>query len=241
MKHEEKIAETFLKRYFEIDPIYEPRGKGAPPDFCIHKAAFEVRRLNENFINKDGKAEGLEKTSFSLNRAVFGELEKIPFSAETGSFYVGLKYSRPLRAKPGRIARELANKARLHYSSGSRARQTITASGVTAELIPASVAHGKAFVSGFENDGESGGLVAEIYRDNIQLALKEKITKARKLAHKFDRWVLLLVDSITPGIPWANEVGAMTLELQHFSCVAIINPDGSLAWEWPSNSLVGTP
>jgi hypothetical protein len=241
MKREERIAEAFLRSHFGLQPIHEPLGRSAPPDFCIDKTAFEARRLNENIINKDGKAEGVERTSVSLDKAVFGELEKIPFSRDAGSFYVGLKYSRPLHAKPSKIARELAKKARLYYSDGSSVRQTITASGVTAELIPASPARGKAFLRGFEFDGDSGGLVGEIYRDNIQLALQEKINKTRIVADKFDRWVLVLVDSIAPGISWADEIGEWTPDLQHFSGVVVINPDGSLAWEWPTNSLVGTP
>lgn len=237
MKREERIAKAFLKAYFGIEPVYEPLGHGCPPDFQIGSTVFEVRRLNENYIREGGKPEGLEQASYSLNKAVLGELGDVPFSSRMGSFFVGLRFARPLRAKPGKIARELAKKARLHYSSASRVRQTITASGVTAELIPASTARGRAFVPGFEVDDESGGLLGEIYRNNIQVALEEKISKTRKLAQNFDRWVLLLVDSIAPGTSWLDEVGAMTLDLQHFNSVAIINPDGSLEVEWPRNSL----
>ena len=81
-------------------------------------------------------------------------------------------------------------------------------------------------------------MVGEIYLRSIQLALEEKIRKTSTIAEKFDRWVLVLVDSIMPGISWVEDVGPMTLDLQHFSSIAIINPDASLALEWPNASLM---
>lgn len=238
MKYEERIASRFINSRFRRAPIYEPCGESTPPDFSIGRTAFEVRRLNENFIDKDGHAEGLEAASHSLNRAVFGELGKIPFQPSTGSFFVGLNYARPLQVKPSKIARELAKAAQPHYSAGAKVKRVIGASGVTVQLIPASTALGKAFIPGFEEDGESGAYVSELYETNIQMALDEKIAKTKNIAHKFDHWVLVLVDSISPGIDWANEIGGWTPDLQHFNGVAIINPNGRLAWEWPKNFLM---
>ncbi len=48
---------------------------------------------------------------------------------------------------------------------------------------------------------------------------------------------LVLVDSIMPGVSWIEHVGPITLDLKHFNSVVVINPDASLAWEWPDASL----
>lgn len=237
MKREEKIAEAFLKGYFQEDPIYEPLRKSAPPDFCIGRTAFEVRRLNQNYVYKDGTPEGLEQVSHSLNRAVYRELGKIPLSRHGGSFFWGLDYERPLRASVSKTAKEIARKACSYYSTGSRATQTITTQGVVVELIPASNSYARAFLPGYDADGDSGGLVGEIYVSSIRLALEDKIRKTRTIAEKFDRWVLVLVDAIMPGTPWIEDVGPVTLDLKHFNSVVVINPDGSLELEWPSASL----
>jgi len=239
MRYEEKIAATLLRTLFKREATYEPLGKSTPPDFSIDGTAFEVRRLNENFTYPDGKTEGIEETSFQLNRAVYGELAKIPFSPSVGSFFIGLSYARPLRATPSRIAKKLAEEARSYYKQGSRKRQILTASGVTAQIIPASTLNGKSFRPGFETDDRSGGLVGEIYLDNIRLALEEKVRKTEPFVDEFNRWVLILVDLISPGIDWASEMAAWTPDLQHFASIVVLNPNGTVAWLWPPNSLAG--
>lgn len=240
MKYEEKIASTFLKTIFDKEATYEPLGRSTPPDFSIDGTAFEVRRLNENFVNPDGKAEGIEELSFQISRAVYGELGKIPFSPSAGSFFVGLSYARPLRGSASRIAKELAGKARSYYRLGMKERRIVAAGEVTAELIPASTPNGKSFSPGFEIDDQSGGMLGEIYRDNIRLALEEKVRKTKPFAGEFSRWILILVDSIFPGVEWATEMAAWSPDLQHFSSVVVLNQNGTVAWLWPPSSLAGT-
>lgn len=240
MKYEEKIAAAFLNTIFNKEATYEPLGKSIPPDFSIGGTAFEVRRLNENFIHPDGKAEGIEELSFQINRAVYGELGKIPFSPSVGSFFVGLSYARPLRDSASRIAKKLAAKARSHYRLGFKEKRIVAAGGVTAQLIPASTPNGKSFSPGFEFDDQSGGMLGEIYRDNIRLALEEKVRKTTPFAGEFSRWILILVDSIFPGADWASEMAAWNPNLQHFSSVVVLNPNGTIAWLWPPTSLAGT-
>lgn len=237
MKHEETIAREFLEKRFEMQPLYEPRGQNTPPDFSIKRIAFEVRRLNQHYIYPDGTIEGLEQVEYSLRRALFRELEKTRFSSERGSFYVLLNYARPLPVKAGEIARKLAREAHLHYSEGSTRKKTITAHGVTLQLLPATLAQGKAFVLGSDSDDDSGGFVGDIYLSNIRLALQEKIRKTRNIADKFDRWVLILVDTIIPGYSWKDDIAALKLDLEHFDSVLVINLDGSLSMEWPNRSL----
>jgi hypothetical protein len=234
LKREEEIAQGFLRAFFQKEPIYEPLKKGSPPDFCIEGTAFEVRRLNQHYINADGTVQGLEEVSYPLRDALNGELSKISFLPHRGSFFWILDFERPLEAKPSKIAREIARRASFHYSSGSRSKQTLTAHGVTVELAPASNLYQKAFLLGIEVDGDSGGWSGDIYQRPIQCALEEKIKKTRAVAERFDRWFLVLVDSIMTGI---EDVGTLTLNLQHFNGIVVINPNGSLALEWPKHCL----
>jgi hypothetical protein len=154
MKKEERSTSSFLRARFALEPTYEPLGRCTPPDFSIRNIAFEVRRLNENFVHEDGTVEGLEQLDYRLRRAMTSELEKIPFSAHLGSFAFMLRYSRKRKLVPAKIAEGLAKKARAHYSSGLGTHQRIDAYGAGAELIPLRRAYGTAFIRPFEFDEE---------------------------------------------------------------------------------------
>jgi hypothetical protein len=90
---------------------------------------------------------------------------------------------------------------------------------------------------GYTSDDDSGGMLGDIYPTSIRLALEEKITKTKDIVDRFDRWVLILVDYILPGMMEQNDLGPLNLKLGHFNSVVIINPDASLALEYPDGSL----
>jgi hypothetical protein len=66
IKAEEQISARFIAGYFGVEPVYEPLGRGSPPDFCIERIAFEVRRLNQFHIQADGTYEPLEQVEYAL-------------------------------------------------------------------------------------------------------------------------------------------------------------------------------
>jgi hypothetical protein len=237
MKSEERVASEFLTKRFAKEPLYEPLGKNTPPDFSIGGTAFEVRRLNQRFFREDGTNEGLEQVDIRLRRALHGELSKIPFSQQGGTIFWGLKFGRPLKADLKSIVSDLAADARQYYSDGSRKPREITARGVALDLFAATVPTGKAFRMGYTVDEDSGGMLGDIYPASMQLALKNKIEKTKEIASRFDRWVLILVDDVLPEMMEPNDVGPLDLDLCHFRSVAIINPGGSLALEYPDGSL----
>ena len=239
MRPEEEVARKFLEVRFGIDPTYEPLGDSTPPDFCINRTAFEIRRLNQHYVHEDGTPEALEQIEYRLHGAVHGELNKIPFSTEKGSYFWGLDFERPLLDEPGKIARKLASRSRSHYSAGVRERKVIVAGSVRLELMPSGDVHGKAFEWGYRADGDSGGFIGGIYSTNVRLALEDKISKTKRVAERFERWVLVLVDSILPDIMKPSDIGELNLDLQHFNSIAIINPNGSFVTEFPVNSLNG--
>ncbi len=53
---------------------------------------------------------------------------------------------------------------------------------------------------GYTVDDDSGGMLGDIYPTSIRLALEEKIAKTKDIADKFDRWILILIDDVLPGI-----------------------------------------
>jgi hypothetical protein len=239
MKPEEELAGKFLKTCFGSEPTFEPLGRSTAPDFSINKTAFEVRRLNQYFIDEDGIPEGVEQIDRRLHGAVRGELRKIAFSTERGSYFWGLEFRRPLPVEPRNVAKELTELARSHYLAGSRTPMAVGLNGVTLDLIPASDPHDTAFVWGFQADGDTGGFIGGIYPPNIRLALEDKISKTKDIAGKFERWVLVLIDSILPGIMSPSDIGEVDLDLQHFNSVVILNPDATVVMEIPDNSLKG--
>ena len=90
---------------------------------------------------------------------------------------------------------------------------------------------------GYSGDDESGGMLGDIYPTSILLAMEEKIAKTNDIVARFERWVLILVDDILPGLMEPSDIGALELNLRHFQSLAIINPDGTLVLEWPEESL----
>lgn len=237
MKREERVANEFLAKYFNRKPIYEPPGKSTAPDFSIDGTAFEVRRLNQRYFHEDGTNEGLEHVDIPLNLAMHRELSKIRFSERGGTIFWGLKFRRPLTNKMRSIVDQLATAAREYYLEGSRKPREITSGGVTLDLFAASAPTGKALRRGYTGDDDSGGMLGDIYPTSIRLALEDKIAKTKDIADKFDRWVLILIDDVLPGMMEPNDVGPLHLNLGHFRSVVIINPDASLALKYPDGSL----
>lgn len=237
MKKEEQVVSEFLRKHFGKNPVYEPLGNGTPPDFSIDGTAFEVRRLNQRYMDESGANEGLEQVDIPLNVALQSELSRIPFSDKGGSIFWGSKFKRPLEGKMARIVTQLAQAAREHYEKGSRKSKEIAVGGVTLDLIPSSTSTGKAFMMGYTVDDDSGGMLGDIYPTSIRLALEEKIAKTKDIADKFDRWILILVDDVLPGIMEPNDIGPLDLHLLHFNVVVILNPDASLALEHPVGFL----
>lgn len=101
---------------------------------------------------------------------------------------------------------------------------------VTLDLIASSTSTGKAFMMGYTVDDDSGGMLGDIYPTSIRLALEEKIAKTKDIADKFDRWILILVDDVLPGIMEPNDIGPLDLDLQHST--SLRSSIRMQAWRW---------
>ena len=237
MKPEEQVASAFLGKHFKREPTYEPLGNSTPPDLSIDGTAFEVRRLNQRYFREDGTNEGLEQVDIPLNLALHSELSKIPFSKRGGTIFWGSKFKRPLSTDVKQIVKKLATAAREYYLEGSRKPKEIAVGGVVLDLFAASNPTGKALRMAYTGDDDSGGMLGDIYPTSIRLALEEKLAKTKDIAGRFDRWVLVLVDYVLPGIMEPNDIGPLALNLGHFRSMAIISPGAGLALEYPDGSL----
>ncbi len=81
-------------------------------------------------------------------------------------------------------------------------------------------------------------MLGDIYPTSIGLALDDKVAKTKAIADKFDRWVLVLVDDVLPGMMEPIDVGPLRLNLAHFRSLVIIDPtNASLVLECPNHSL----
>jgi hypothetical protein len=238
VKREERIASEFLTKRFNKEPLYEPLGNSTPPDFSIDGTAFEVRRLNQRYLDHVGTAEGLEQVDIPLNLALHKELSKIPFSEGGGTIFWGSKFKRPLQGKIGSIVNQLAYFVREYYEEGSRKPKEIAVGGVVLDLFASGASTGKALRMGYTSDDDSGGMLGDIYPTSIRLALQDKIAKTNGIAAGFDRWVLVLVDEVLSGMMESSDVGSLNLNLGHFNSIVIIDPTTtSLALEYPEGSL----
>jgi hypothetical protein len=238
MKREEQVAAEFLTKRFGKVPAYEPLGKSTPPDFSIDDTAFEVRRLNQRYLNDGGANEGLEQIDIPLNLALQRELSKIPSSERGGTIFWGSRFKRPLEEKIRSIVNQLGEGAREYYERGSRKPKEITVGGVTLDLFASNTSTGTAFRMGYASDHDSGGMIGDIYPTSIRMALEDKIAKTKDITDRFRRWVLVLVDDVLPGMMEPNDVGPLNLNLEHFHSVVIVSPiNASLALEYPDGSL----
>jgi hypothetical protein len=238
MKREEQVVSEFLTKRFGKVPAYEPLGKCTPPDFSIDDTAFEVRRLNQRYLNDGDADEGLEQIDIPLNLALHSELSKIPSSERGGTIFWGSRFKRPLEEKIGSIVKQLGEGARQYYERGSRKPKEITVGSVTLDLFASDTSTGKAFRMGYTSDYDSGGMLGDIYPTSIRMALRDKIAKTKDITDRFSRWVLVLVDDVLPGMMEPNDVGPLNLNLEHFHSVVVVNPVGaSLALEYPYGSL----
>lgn len=237
MKDEERTAKAFLSARFSKTPAFEPLGTNLPPDFSIGDTAFEVRRLNQRYLADDGSNAGLEKVDIGLNLALHREFSKIPFSETSGTFFWGSRYRRPLAQPIHRIVKEIADQVRRYYVTGSRQPKEIASYGLTIDLIASETTTTDAFCPGYRSDENSGGCLGDIYSVGIKFALKEKIAKTAKIATRFRRWVLVLVDDILSGIVEPGDIPAIELSFDHFDSISVIDWFGNLVWECPPRSL----
>ncbi|MBS0586684.1 MAG: hypothetical protein JSS37_01725 [Proteobacteria bacterium] len=226
MKPEEAIAENFLKKNCH-DVIYEPDGN-VSPDFLIENSiAVEVRRLNEQYYDKDGNTNGLEETAIPLKNRIKKVFSN--YNAETNNFWVALHYERV----DGKL--DVSEKMIREAIDAFQKQNEITpfkyklSSNVSLKFVAGSSKLSHKYKIGIESDEDSGGWVVGLYTEVIKHCIKEKEKKINK---KYKRWWLILVDYIC--CMDEDDKVDIVRNITKPSCferIIVINHDGSLQFE----------
>jgi hypothetical protein len=197
--------------------VYEPDGR-IPPDFLVNgKVAVEVCRLNYNYVDEIGRAEGIENSQFALMRYIRNLLPTFGPSKTGQSYFVRFWFKRPL--PPLAKLRRAIQPALARFCDGQIGDQRISITDqFTLYLSPCTAAFSNRFVLGGYVDRNAGGWVIPDLEKNIQICVKKKTEKITNIRAKHPEWWLILVDHIGFG-------QRESLDVKHdWDRVILINP-----------------
>lgn len=196
MKKEEQIAETYLNQLALGTVKYEPDGN-IPPDFSIHSTiGVEVRRLNENYFGGN-RPQGLEELSIPLDKSFEKVLASYDSQFDGASYWVGIMYDRPLPGGAKGTIQDMRQALDAFLASSKTTPVELKVnSKVWFTLHPSHPVQGRVFRPAIYSDNDSGGMVTQLYVQNISHCIQEKVLKVSPYLHRYEEWWLLLIDTI---------------------------------------------
>jgi hypothetical protein len=195
MNKDESIAETFLRSLGLGMVAYEPDGN-IPPDFLVdNRIAVEVRRLNEN-VNFGGQIRGLESEYISLGKVIRAALDGLGAGPPGATkYYVNFGFKHPLGSYK-EIKRDVTDFLKQIRSRPAVSLRSDFASGVWIEAFAAPHLAGNQFRPAIAVGEDSGGMILQLLKDNIEHYATEKSQKIAKYRSKYSEWWLVLLDHI---------------------------------------------
>lgn len=196
--YDEKIAFQYLNKLQLGEIVYEPDGN-VPPDFLVNRSiAVEVRRLNQNINESNGKFCGIEEIAVPLTKRVERILKAFN-NCGIESWYVSFTFQRPL--KPWKELEEDIKSGLISFlEGGPKEIKTLEVSkNFSLGIAKAGISYDDYFVLGGFLDLDSGGWVIEEMIKNINLCVEEKEKKIQIYREKYTYWWLLLVNHVSPG------------------------------------------
>jgi len=195
MNKDESIAEIFLRSLDLGTVTYEPDGN-VPPDFLLDNCiAVEVRRLNEN-VNVGGRIRGLESEDIALGKVIRAALDGLGAGRPGATkYYVKYGLKRPLGSYK-EIKREVAGFLEEIRNGSAVSLKSDFVSGVWIEAFAAPHPGGNQFRPAIFVDEDSGGMILQLLKDNIQHCAAEKSQKIAKYRSNYPEWWLVLLDHI---------------------------------------------
>ncbi|MCX6234429.1 MAG: hypothetical protein NT175_06835 [Bacteroidetes bacterium] len=195
MDQQEKTVEKYLLALSIGEVKFEPQGYKKPPDFSLNSSiGIEVRRLNENFFDGE-KSSGLEELSISLHNILKQVLESFDKKFDGHSYYVGIMYKRPFQGNRKSTVRDMTN-ALESFINGKREVpcELYVNDNITFDIFPSKIVSNRVFRHAISSDDDSGGLVVQMYIQNILHCIQQKKTKIEPCKHLYKDWWLVLVD-----------------------------------------------
>ena len=225
MDNDEKIVlELLYNKNFE-EVIFEPDGN-IPPDFRIGKyLAVDVRRLNQNFLQKDEVA-GLEQLSIPLLSAFREVLKSFGKQKSNLSFFVGIFFKRPFLLSIYDFKKLLKKNLLIFLDSPDQIfPYSLTITSKVDLLIQKTPSTNKDLFRPMGSmDSDSGGFITSMYIKNIRYCIDEKSEKIKGHLHRYDEWWLYLVDRMLwdLDISEKDEIAKNIRDLGNFDKVSVI-------------------
>ena len=221
MNNDEKIANKYLCSLGNI--VFEPDGNIAPDFLLNNRTAIEVRRLNQNFIGVD-KTNGLEELSIPFIRQIDNELAKYPYIHGGSSYFLRLKYRRPIGSLKN-IKKRLKESLKDFELNGEVYPKCYSLSeNVEIEIGAEARNIATKYNIGILRDWDSGGWLVNMYSTEINYCIKEKSQKISSHLSRYSEWWLILVDRIG-GIDSESkkEVLSYITSAKEFKKVIVLN------------------
>jgi hypothetical protein len=201
MNRDEKLAQKWLEGMGFQSIVYEPDGN-VPPDFLVDsKIAVEVRRLNQNSVNKNGIKKGLEEDSIPLTQKIQNLLQSYGPQVNAKSWFICIHFERPLPTWKA-LKPEIENLVKsLKVSQPSQPIfHCELLKNFEIDILPTPTSHTHMFMIGASADGDSGGWVLGELDKNLKLIVPEKYKKIEKYKSKYEQWWLVLPNYICYGM-----------------------------------------
>lgn len=197
MNQEEKTVDKYLTALSKGEVRFEPNGYKKPPDFSLASTiGVEVRRLNQNYFDGNS-AKGLEERSIPLEQNFKRVLNSFDKKFNGHSYWVSIMYQRPLLDRGKTVAADMS-KALESFLKGTRTTPCTLQvnNNIRFEIRPSRTVPSRVFRHAIASDNDSGGLVVQMYAQNIAHCIQEKERKIVPCKNLYKDWWLLLVDTM---------------------------------------------
>lgn len=229
MNSEEIVAERYLRSIQTGNIRYEPDGN-VPPDFSIgNTVAVEVRRLNQNILDKE-KAVGLENFAFPIWQVFVEVLKSFDRSSTSSTFFVGLEFQRTPDASFKDIKHRISSGLSDFLTDQRKVPCEIAVTeDINLSIRDASFTRGVQFKPAGSIDMDWGGSVIEIYVNNLELSIGQKSKKVEAYLQNYPVWWLILVDYLAADFVERQEEIAIKDRVNDLGCfdrVLIVHGNG---------------
>ena len=230
--NDEKIVYGHLVHRGYTNIEYEPDGN-ITPDFLINSTiAVEVRCLNQNYTDNK-RTKGYEEVAIPLWHKVKNLLENYCPPPTGGSWFVNLKFSRPV--EPWKTLKPKIHKGLENFISLSFPGRSVIAKGQGFELevmCQTQRPYPAMFVMGGCIDQDSSGSLLFKMETNIMYCVREKEQKIENVRPKYSKWWLVLVDHIGYSLnDLEREMFREKVSIRHnWDKVILIDPRNYRPW-----------